>query len=343
MTEIAELKTNHQQANQSFPLESAGRLMTDKVPIATIDTTIAEIENLLLKKTKEFETINYIYIVDEDKKLKGAISVKDVFRLPKSTPVSQVMIKDLVLARPHTNQERVALLALKYNLKAIPVVDKDNHFLGAVPSDVILSVLHDENIEDILRFAGVGKMEDSAISIIKASAPLHFRKRLPWLIFGLLGGVIAAFVVGFFEDTLKVQLVLAAFIPVVVYMADAVGTQIQTIFIRSLALDHQLDLRKYILRELKVNLALAFVLSIIISGISLLGWQSSLLSAIIGISIFMTILAAMVVAIFLPWLFSKIKYDPAIASGPFATVVRDILSLLVYFGIAQIMLNIFVT
>ena len=329
------------QVNQSFPPESAGRLMTAKVPLAASDATIADIEKILLKRVKEFETINYIYIVNKNKKLKGVISIKDVFRLSKSTPVSQMMEKDSISVRPHTDQERVALLALRHNLKAIPVVDKENHLLGIVPSDVILGILHSENIEDILRFAGVGKLKDPARSIIGASAAVHFRKRLPWLVLGLLGGVAAAFIVEFFEAALKAQLVLAAFIPAVVYMADAVGTQTQTIFIRSLAIDHNLNLKKYIFRELRVNLFLALVLGIIISTISLLWWQSSLLGVILGISIFVTVLTAMAVAIFLPWLFSKIKYDPAIASGPFATVVRDILSLLIYFSIAQVILNIF--
>ena len=341
MTKPIELKTYHQQVNQNFPPESAARLMTAKVPLVDSDATIAGIEKMLLEKIKELETINYIYIVDKNKKLKGVISLKDVFRLPKATPVSQVITKDLVSVRPYADQEKVALLALQNNLKAIPVVDKKNHLLGIVPSDVILNILHSENIEDILRFAGIGKLKNPAISIIKASALLHFRKRLPWLILGLLGGVAAAFIVEFFEEALKSQLILAAFIPAVVYMADAVGTQTQTIFIRSLALDRKLNLKKYLFREVKVNFFLALVLGIIISIISLLWWQSSLLGAILGISIFMTVLTAMVVAIFLPWLFSKTKHDPAIASGPFATVIRDILSLLIYFSIAQIMLNIF--
>ena len=213
--------------------------------------------------------------------------------------------------------------------------------LGVIPSDVILNILHNENIEDVLRFAGVNKLKDPAVSIIKASAAIHFRKRLPWLILGLFGGIVAALVIGFFEEALRVHLALAAFIPAVVYMADAVGSQTQIIFVRSLALNHKLNLKKYIWREARVNLFLALVLGVIISIVSLLWWKSSLLGIILGVSIFLTILTAMAVAIFLPWLFSKFKYDPAIASGPFATVIRDILSLLIYFGIAQVMLNIF--
>ncbi len=340
MTKIIESKTNPQRIDQSFQPESAASLMTAKVPMSDSNATIADIERMLFEKIKELETINYIYLVDKNKKLEGVISIKDIFLLPKTTLISRVMTKDLVSVQSCTDQEKVALLALQNNLKAIPVVDKENRLLGIVPSDVVLNILHNENIEDALRSVGMGKLKDPAINIIKAPALLHFRKRLPWLILGLLGGVVAAFIVEFFETALKSQLILAAFIPAVVYMADAVGSQTQTIFIRSLALDHHLNLKKYIGREVKVNLSLALILGIIISIISSLWQQSSLLGIILGFSIFATVLAAMAVAIILPWLFSKIKYDPAIASGPLATVIRDILSLFIYFSIAQITLNI---
>lgn len=341
MDKPIELQINHNQANQHFLPESAGRLMTNKVPIADAKMTIADIKKMLLNKTKDFETINYIYVVDKNKKLKGVISIKDVFCFSKTTPVAEIMTKDIVTARAYTDQERVALLALQHNLKAIPVVNKEYYILGVVPSDVILNILYNEDIEDALRSAGVSKLKNPAVSIIKASATVHFRKRLPWLILGLFGGMFAALVVSFFEEVLRVRLALAAFIPAVVYMADAVGAQTQIIFIRSMALDNKLNLKKYIWREVRVNLLLALVLGVIISVVSLLWWKSSLLSMIFGISIFLTILMAMTVAIFLPWLFSKFKYDPAIASGPFATVVRDILSLLIYFSIAQAILNLF--
>ncbi len=126
------------------------------------------------------------------------------------------MKKDIVVAHPTTHQEKVAILALKHNIKAIPVVDKENHLLGVVPSDIILDILHNENVEDALLTAGVDRFKDPARSIIEASAFLHFKKRFPWLILGLIGGMIAAFVVSGFEESLNVQIILAAFIPAIV-------------------------------------------------------------------------------------------------------------------------------
>jgi magnesium transporter len=332
------MKNTNYCETQLHPKDSAGRLIKCNVPTVSITATVGDVEKLLLKKSADFDTINYIYILNEDRKLKGIISIKELFRSPKSKLVIELSQKKITAVRSHTDQERVALLALKHNIKAVPVINKNREFLGVITSDTILNILHTENIEDVLRMAGAGKMENPEISIIKADAWLHFRKRLPWLILGLIGGIFAAFIVGFFESELKEQIALAAFIPAIVYMADAVGSQTQTIFIRSLALDQLLNLKDYILREVKVNLLIAVLLGSAITAFSYLWLNMGTLSVILGLSITTTIITAMAIAIALPLSIQKINCDPAIASGPFATVLRDIMSLLIYFGIASVLL-----
>jgi len=322
--------------------ESAGRLMVTSVPVVVPTATLSEIEHLLTKRAKDFETVNYIYIVNSSHTLAGVVSIKDVFQLPRVTKVSDVMKKEVVSVRPRTDQERVAMLAIKYGLKAIPVVDAENHFLGVVPSDTILNVLHQENIEDILRSAGVHTFKDPARDLITASAMVHFKKRIPWLIFGLFGGVTAAVIVGIFKDLLAEMLVLASFIPAIVYISDAVGTQTEMIFIRSLALEHTLNLKPYVRREIKVATSLAIVLSLAISLLSLLWWQSAILGFILGASFFVSIMVAVAVTMFLPWILYRWKFDPALAVGPFATVMTDMLSIIIYFSIASVVLQMFV-
>ena len=150
-------------------------------------------------------------------------------------------VTDFVTVRTSTDQERVAHLALKYNIKAVPVVSKDHTFLGVVPSDKILEILNREHTEDVLRFAGVRHKHSPVQDVLLDQSPLtHVKSRLPWLVIGLLGGVLAAFVIGIFEETLAHELLLAAFIPAIVYMADAVGSQTQMLFVRALAVDHNL-------------------------------------------------------------------------------------------------------
>jgi magnesium transporter len=327
--------------HKNLSSKCAGRVMTKKVPTIRPEAALFEVEKMLFEKMKQFETINYIYVIDNLSKLVGIISIKEIFRQPKSSRVADCMKTKLVKARPHTHQERIAISALKHNLKAIPIVDKKNNFLGVIPSDVILNILHQENTEDFLRNAGVSLFRKSAESIIFASTFIHLKKRLPWLILGLFGGVVAAFIIGFFESALEKKLILASFIPLIVYMSDAAGSQTQTLYIRSVVLDNSLDLAKYIFREIKVGLSLSAVLGLIISIFSLF-WQGSLfLGAVLGVSIFITILVAMAVAILLPFGFMKFKFDPAIASGPLATIVRDLLGLIIYFAVAQIFLRFF--
>ena len=335
---ITHMQNNHQK-NQLLPIDSAGRIMVSNVPIVSDISTIADAENLLLKEIKNFETINYIYVVNSQDQLVGVISIKEVFGSPKTTPISQIMKRELIKVRLHTDQEHVAILAIKHNLKAIPVVDAEDVFLGAVPSDVILNVLHRENIEDVLRSAGVHSFGDPTEYLMATSATFHFKKRLPWLIVGTLGGFVAAILVGSFERILQELLVLAAFIPSVVYTADAVGSQAQMIFIRSLALNHDFNFKKYFRREMIISVLLAMALALLMSAFSFV-WQGSLiLSFILGLSFFLTIIIATATAILLPWFFYAFKRDPAIASGPLATIIRDVSSIVIYFVVASISLG----
>lgn len=325
-------------SQQGFPKNTAGRLMITNVPIVQPNTKLSEIEKLFFEKNKELETINYIYVVDPAGILIGILSVKDLFRFPKEKPVKDIMQTQLTTARAYTDQEHVALLALRHNIKAVPVVDKEDRLLGIVPSDVILNILHSEDIEDHLKSAGVHS-EEPAKLLISESAGLHVKKRIPWLLFGLAGGILAALVVDKFALELSRYLLLASFIPAVVYMADAVGAQSQIIFIRSLGLGKSLGIASYIWRELKVGIALATIFALLVGTMSWLIWKETTLSLIFAITFFLTILLAMTVAILLPWTLLKLKFDPAVGSGPFATIIRDILSLAVYFSTAAILVN----
>jgi magnesium transporter len=327
--------------NNKYPLESAGRRMTSDVPTALPEETILDIRKRLFKKGGDFETLNYIYILNRKGGLTGVLSLKDLFQKAEGSKIEDLMVRDLAKVRPSTDQERVAILALKYNLKAIPVVNKENIFLGIVPSDVILEILHTEDVEDILRFAGISKRGVILTKTLQSPVRISAKIRLPWLVFGLFGGLLAAQIVNFFEGSLRSHFVLAAFIPLIVYMADAVGVQSQTLFIRSLALDSRLEIRKYFLKEIKISLVLALVLGVLLALITFLWFGLFNIGIVLGISLFLTVICAGIIAILIPWILQNLKKDPAIGSGPFATIVRDILSLVLYFLIASLLLELF--
>jgi magnesium transporter len=229
------------------------------------------------------------------------------------------------------------VLAIERNIKAVPVIDHRGKFLGVVPSDGILAILHEEHIEDALHFAGIRPFDGG--EVFKASITTHIKKRLPWLLIGLIGGIAAARFIGIFDALLEAELALAAFIPMIVYLADAIGSQTQTIFIRSISFGGGISLQKVFLREGVIGAVMACIFGLLSALIAGLWWESAVLAWIIGISVTMTIIIATVIAIFLPWFFLVRNIDPAIASGPLATVVRDILSIAIYFGIAMVVFS----
>ncbi len=328
-----------EEIKNKYPPDSAGRRMTEKVPVFLAEDKISTIREILIKRAGEFKTLNYIYVVDEGGKLRGVLSIKEVFQKPGESMLKDLMVKEIIKVKPHTDQERVAILALQHNLKSIPVVNKDDKFLGIVSSNTILDILHSEHVEDFLKLAGI---HGPLAKTLRGSAIFLAKIRTPWLILGLFGGILAAQIVNFFETPLKTHFILAAFIPLIVYMADAVGTQTETLFIRNLVLDSQFGIRKYLFREIRVSFLIALVLGILLSFLSIFCFGSPyFIGLILGISLFFTVLSAILIGIFIPFLFQKLKKDPAIGSGPFGTILRDVVSLLIYFSLASIMLKLF--
>ena len=323
--------------------DMAGVIMlpVSKIPIAKTTETISEIEKYLFNNIKELDTINYIYVVDKEQRLKGVISIKEIFRQPKEAVVSEIMDKRLVRARLRTNQERVALLAIKYNLKAIPIVDKEEKLLGIVSSDAMLDILHQEATEDILSLAGVHRADNVAIDVIKDPSKTIIWARLPWLLIGLAGGIIAARILGFFAVTLETQIIFAFFIPVMLYMSNAVAIQSQTMFIRSLTLDPKLEAKTYFSKEIKIGGFIALVCALLLTLISFLWQGSPFIGIILGLSMFISTTWAVILSIFIPWLLRRLKKDPVLGSGPFGTVLNDVSTLIIYFSVVSLMIRIF--
>ncbi len=322
---------------KNYPKESAGKEMTASVPLCSSSDTVSKIKKEILAKSSNLETINYIYVLDE-KQLVGVFSLKEIFKRKENEKVESFMDRETVKINPYTDREKAVFLAIKHNLKAIPVTDKNNYFLGVIPSDVILEILHKEHIEDLFLSAGIQKKDDFSLKIIKSPVKVLAKIRMPWLIVGLLGGVLAAQIAGFFEEPLKNHFILAAFIPLIVYMADAVGAQTQTLYIRSLAID-SFSQKKYFLKEIKVGIIVASVLSFLIFFISLAISGSTLIGFILATSLFLTILAAIIISLIIVWTLSRKNKDPALGSGPFGTIIADIASLTIYFTVATFLLG----
>jgi magnesium transporter len=298
------------------------------------------VEEMLAKYAETFDTIDYIYVVNEENILKGVISIKKVYSTEDNdTLVEDVMKQELVKVEPSIDQERIVYLALSHGLKALPVVDADSHLLGIVPYDKILKTFNQEVKKDIFRFGGLFHRVGKEYTSINSSASVMMESRLPWLIVGVLGGTAAASVVSSFEEILSKFLILAAFIPVLVYMSDAVGTQSEALIIRSIALDPELSVGGYIIREVKIAAMLAVICGFLISIVAIVGWGNYFLGAVVGVSMFVSIITAVCISTILPLVFKRFNYDPAVATGPLATIISDIATLGIYFYVAILLID----
>jgi magnesium transporter len=323
--------------------ETAGKRMIENVPLAFPEEIILDVKKKLFKEIGKFETINYVYVIGKDRKLVGVFSIKEIFRKPEETKIKDIMKKNLITARPYTDQERVAILALRNNLKAIPVIDKEGKFLGVVPSDIILDILHFEHVEDFLQLGGIPKIDTLPQNLIKTPSSILAKTRLPWLIFGIFGEALGAQIIRSLEGSLKIYFALAAFIPLILYTAGAVSTQTLALTIRNLAFDAKISLKKYLLKEIKIGFLLALVLGLLLSLISGLFYQQPyFIGFILGVSLFLAVVCAISIGFLIPWTLQKFKKDPAIGSGPFTAVITDLSSLAIYFLVIKTLLSLFI-
>jgi magnesium transporter len=344
MTQISDDVTSFQKKivektkNLTFPKGAVIHSMTTKVPVIQKGSTVEQTRQVFLENAKHYNTVNYAYIVNKHNKLQGAISIRELLAARPDALVEETMINNLVKAHPRTDKEKAAHLAVKHNIKAVPVVDKYNNFLGVVPNDTILTILDQESEEDLLRLSGIVLGEEHKTEESDLPVRISFIHRIPWIIFGLFGGLFTAKVIGGFEGVLQEHIILASFIPLVAYIANAVGVQTQTLFIRDLSTNRKIMLSSYTLKQIATSLLIGIACWITIIAISAVVWNWVYLGFIVGLAVICAILVATIFALIIPYFLQKMKQDPAIGSGPFTTIIQDLLSIIIYFLIASILL-----
>lgn len=324
--------------NSKNSSDIAGLKSTSKFLAVEKDETAANVKKIIMDRTKEFEVIDDIYVVNKNNILEGAVSLRDLLQAPNETKLEEIMKKDIASVRYHSHQERVIQLALKNDLKAVPVVDKENRLLGVIPHNTILDIFHHEFREDILSSGGIHhKVKE--IEEITTPVSRLIKARLPSLILGLVGGLIAAYIVSSFEEVLRTYLVLAAFMPVMIYLSDAVGTQSQTLVVRMISMEPKFSLKRYLTREIKIGASLGSIFAVLLFIATILGWGPLSFGVIIGIAMFTSMLTQAFIATYLSITLTKFHVDPAVASGPIATIISDITTVIVYFSIAAVLLE----
>jgi magnesium transporter len=238
----------------------------------------------------------------------------------------------------HHDQEHVAAEALHHGATSVAVVDEDGSLVGSVPALSLLEILRHEHVEDLHRLAGIRREARKTRSALEAPPLRRARHRLPWLLVGLIGSMIAAALVSRFERVLEAKVAVAFFVPAIVYLADAIGTQTEAIVVRGLSLN-RLPLRRLLGSELRTGLLMGMTLGALAFPIVALGFGDVRLAISVATAIFVAGGVATTIGLLLPWFFQRMGSDPALGSGPVATIIQDVLSLLIYFAIATIMMS----
>lgn len=321
-----------------YPSGSVGALIARSVPFARGDAAAGEALARIADPTSaRWDSLTYTLVLDDDRRLAGLVTIEQLNNADPETPLSAIMRRDLATVGPAEDEEAALRAAIAHRLDAVPVVDASGAVLGVVDEDAILRLLHDEHAEDMLLRSGV-RTPPGGLDIAGASAMQLVRRRLPWLIVGLIGGMFATEIVHGFEATLEQRLELAFFIPVIVYMADAVATQTETIFIRSMATG-PLNVRRYVLREQAIAALIALASAVLMGLFAQVRFREPAVALIVGLAMLASVFVGVSIAVLIPWTLTKLGRDPAYGSGPFATIVQDVLSIVIYFAVAASILS----
>ena len=328
-----------------YPEDSAGSIMTTEYVSLRPSMTVAEAFQRIRRTGVDKETIYTCYVTNE-RRLLGTVSVKTLLlQRDDSTPVSEIMDENVIFVHTLTDQETVAQMLSRYNFLALPVLDQDDRMVGIITFDDAMDVLVEETTEYIEKMAG---MLPSEKTYLRSSAWDLFLHRIPWLALLMVSATFTGMIITGFESALAAQVVLTAFIPMLMDTGGNSGSQASVTIIRALSLGELefSDTPKVIWKEIKtavlcgVSLSLLCFLKIMAVDRMLMGNKeiSTLTAAVVCATMAVTVLIAKLVGCTLPMAAKKIGFDPAVMASPFITTIVDALSLLVYFGIASALL-----
>ncbi len=287
-------------------------------------------------QAENISRVHSIYVVDDEERLKGRLSLKDLLTTSTKTPIKDIYISKLNFAKVDDEDVEVARIMQKYDLEAIPVVDELGRLVGRITIDDIVDVIKDEADKDYQLAAGISQDVEADDSILELT-----RARLPWLVLALLGGFISVTLLEGFEGAMSVYKELFFFTPLIAAMAGNVGVQSSAIIVQGLANNTITgSLWNRLLKEVSLSLLNGFILgAILLLGSHLLLGVSYDIGLTVTISLMSVIIIASLIGTFVPLLLDKFGIDPALATGPFITTSNDICGILIYFSIAKLILG----
>ncbi len=313
--------------------KTAGSIMTTEFVSILKSQTAKETLREMKEKAPDAETIYYTYVLDDQKRLVGVLSLRDLIIANDDDIVEGLMSENVVSVSVGRDQEEIAQMMRDYDFLALPVVDFQNHLLGIITVDDILDVMDEEATDDYSKFAalsGTGTKDRDSNPIQSA------KKRLPWLIILLFLGMITASLISSFEETLEQVPIVAIFIPLIAGMAGNAGTQSLAVAVRGIAVgDYGAEKKiKMIMKEITTGLFVGASCGIVVTFLIYFWKGNFFLGVLVGIAILVTLTVATLSGAIIPLIMQKINIDPAVASGPFITTLNDLTSILIYFGMA---------
>jgi magnesium transporter len=312
--------------------DTAGGIMAKELVSVNENWTVATCLKEISRQAEEVDEIYYVYVTDDQDRLKGVLSLKKIILNSTNTKISNLYEPDVISVRTSTRQEEVAEIMDKYDLVAVPVIDDIGRLKGRITFDDVIDIVREEAERDYQMMAGIAgdvEPDDRAWKLIRA--------RFPWLLIGLVGGIMGSLVLGNYEAELNHVTELAFFIPLTMAMAGNVGVQSSSIVVQSIASGVR-DVGatgKRLVKELLIALATASIFAVLIFIYNFFVQGNMNLTLSVSISLFIVMLYASFFGTLIPLFLHKLKIDPALATGPFITTMNDILGLFIYFMIGK--------
>lgn len=334
------------QALLAYAEDEAGGLMSPRFARVRPDMRVAEAIRYLQRQAPNVETLYYVYVLDEQQRLLGVLSFRELFQAPEDRLIREVMKTDLVTTTEHVDQEEIARLYVDEDLLAIPVVDDQGRMKGIITFDDIADVVRREATEDIQKVGGTAALD---VPYLKTPLPTLVAKRGGWLSALFIGEMLTASAMGYFEDEIARAVVLALFVPLIISSGGNAGSQASTLVIRAMAIGElrPRDWWRVLKRELGAGLLLGAFLATI-GFLRILVWEAVgqaygehylLLGATVSLALVGVVLWGSVTGSMLPFVLRKLGFDPAAASAPFVATLVDVSGIVIYFTAAALILS----
>lgn len=319
----------------NYPPESTGGVMTSEFLSIHANMTVSEAVDRIRRTGYEKETIYVIYVTDKSRVLKGFLELRDLIFSPQDELIENIMDTSIISAQTLDTKETAASLISKYDLLALPVVDKEERLVGIVTVDDAMDVIEEAATEDIEMMAAISPTDKP---YLKTGVFETWKKRIPWLLLLLISAMFTGSIITHYEEALGSMVILTAFIPMLMGTGGNAGGQASVTIIRGLSLGEirMGNILKIIWKEFRISLLCGITLSAVIFAKAMLIDRTTLTSAlVVSISLLLTVIIAKFVGCSLPILAKRIGFDPAVMASPFITTIVDAVSLLIYFQIAS--------